>query len=192
VRLIYVSGPYRALTPEGVQANINRARIAAQSLWAKGWAVICPHMNSAHFEGESQMYLDGDLAIIDRLDPEKDALYMLRGWVKSNGACDEWHQAHRDGIQVYEQGINEPPDLREPLEPCPNQREQTLEVLRMLTTFVEKCATLDFMQGEIKMDVREVPAAGEFREYGTFGIESATITIRSGRYAEPDLRSAHA
>jgi hypothetical protein len=192
MRLIYVSGPYRALTPEGVQANINRARIAAQSLWAKGWAVICPHMNSAHFEGESQMYLDGDLAIIDRLDPEKDALYMLNGWSGSEGARDEHRRALEREITVYYQGLDEPPDLREPPRQRPDQREQTLEVLQMLTTFVEKCATLDFMQGEIKMDVREVPAAGEFREYGTFGIESATITIRSGRYAEPDLRSAHA
>jgi hypothetical protein len=111
-RILYVAGPYRAPTPEGVQANIDKARAAAQSLWSKGWAVICPHMNSAHFEGEPSIYMAGDLAIIERLDPEKDAIYMLEGWEDSVGSCAEEWRAFVRHLPHYYQGLDEPPDLR--------------------------------------------------------------------------------
>jgi hypothetical protein len=189
-RLIYISGPYRAPTPEGVQANIDRADAAARRLRSLGWGVICPHKNSEG-DDDDEACLAADLAIIDRLDLQTDAIYMLEGWEQSAGSCAEEWRAFTRGLRHFYQGLDEPPDLREPLEPCPNQREQTLEVLRMLTTFIENCATVDSMKGDIHMDLREVPATGEFREFGTFGIESATITIRGGHYAQPDLRSAH-
>jgi hypothetical protein len=107
-RILYVAGPYRAPTPEGVQANIDKARAAAQSLWSKGWAVICPHMNSAHMAGKPSIYMAGDLTIIERLDPAKDGLYLLQGWSYSEGSVREYYAAKDRGLTIYKQGTNEP------------------------------------------------------------------------------------
>jgi hypothetical protein len=111
-RIIYVAGPYRAPTEAQVQANIEKARDAAQELWRKGYAVICPHMNSAHMGyGNDQAFLEGDLTMIRRLNPEKDGIYLIDGWIFSAGAKEEWHLALHHGITVYRQGYREPPDL---------------------------------------------------------------------------------
>jgi hypothetical protein len=107
-RILYVAGPYRAPTPEGVDANIAKARAAAEHLWAIGYAVICPHLNSAHMEGDPSIYMAGDLTIIERLDPEKDGLYLLEGWSYSEGSVREYYAARDKGLTIYKQGTNEP------------------------------------------------------------------------------------
>ena len=48
----YISGPYRSTEGiNGIQENITRARNVATKYWRKGYAVICPHMNSAMMDG---------------------------------------------------------------------------------------------------------------------------------------------
>src|SRR3990167_4257601 len=77
--LIYVAGPYSAPTKEGIEANIRKAEAVAQSLWKRGVAVICPHLNTAHFEIEGvtwEDYLDGDEEMILCCD----GVLMLEGW----------------------------------------------------------------------------------------------------------------
>lgn len=99
MKLIYVAGPYRAETPAGRTENILHAASAAMKLWRDGWAVICPHMNTAHFDGcvSDETFLAGDLAILERCD----AIYMLRDWDKSLGARTELAVAQEQGIEVY-------------------------------------------------------------------------------------------
>ena len=89
MRVIYVSGRYRAKTIFGVALNIWRARRVAQKLWKEGWAVICPHMNTAFFTGGEGMYIRGDIEIVKRCD----TIYMLKNWHKSEGACIEYQVA---------------------------------------------------------------------------------------------------
>jgi len=66
----YVAGPYRAETHAEVHANIQRARRVAEQLWAKGYAVICPHLNSAFMSGpiDEKNFLDGYLELVRRSD----------------------------------------------------------------------------------------------------------------------------
>jgi len=99
MKVIYVAGPYRADSENGVFENIIHARREAQKLWHKGWAVICPHTNTM-FMGETKpdlIFLAGDLEILKRCD----AIYMLRGWGASEGAKCELNQARSDGLMIY-------------------------------------------------------------------------------------------
>jgi hypothetical protein len=106
--VVYIAGPYSADTKEGVEANIQVAHDVAQQLWHMGFAVICPHMNSAHMDGSCKgnmewkdafkMYLVGDLEFISRCD----AVVMLPGWEQSRGSCAEFAFAHWRGILVVE------------------------------------------------------------------------------------------
>lgn len=99
MQIIYVAGKYRAETKEGVEANIQKARETAIKLWQLGWAVICPHLNTAHFDGEApdSVWLEGDKEILRRCD----AIYMLDNWRESEGARAELELAISIGLDVF-------------------------------------------------------------------------------------------
>jgi len=101
VKLIFVSGPYRADTTEGVINNIAKARKAAIKLWREGWAVFCPHSNTALFDGlaDDSVWLKGDLEILKRCD----AIYMLKAWSNSTGSKVELKLAEELGLEVIYQ-----------------------------------------------------------------------------------------
>ena len=104
MKLIYVAGKYKAKTEWGLEENIRHAEDVARKLWKQGWAVICPHKNTAHFGGlledpqeDWRMWIDGDLEIISRCD----AIFMLKGWEHSNGACEEFKLAKKLGLELH-------------------------------------------------------------------------------------------
>lgn len=99
MRLIYVSGAYRAPTVRRVVENIRRAEEVALAFWRAGWAAFCPHLNTALFDGAApdETWLAGDLEILRRCD----AICMLPGWEHSAGAAAEKQQAEQDGLAVY-------------------------------------------------------------------------------------------
>lgn len=102
--LIYVAGPYRSQTKDGVKENIRRAQEAAVGLWRQGWVVICPHANTAgiDYAVSEQTFLAGDLEILKRCD----AIYLLRGWKNSKGAVVEYRLALTLNKQIlYEEAI---------------------------------------------------------------------------------------
>ena len=89
MKVIFVSGKYRSDTERGLIQNIRHAEQEALWLWLQGWAVVCPHKNTAHFggvlddpEADHQLWMAGDLEILSRVD----AIYMLLGFEKSEGA----------------------------------------------------------------------------------------------------------
>lgn len=87
MKVIYVIGPYRSKTDWGIEENIQRAEQAALKLWQEGWAVICPHKNTAHFGGacDDKVWLNGDLEILSRCD----AVFVLKGWPQSEYSVKE-------------------------------------------------------------------------------------------------------
>ena len=87
MKVIFVSGPYRADTRSEIGLNIQRAEKVAKKLWVEDWAVICPHMNSAHFDGtvSDHHFLEGGIEILTRCD----AIYMMRDWQDSVGSMAE-------------------------------------------------------------------------------------------------------
>src|SRR3990167_2913364 len=110
MRIIFVSGKYRDKDWDAIECNIRKAEKASIKLWQLGWAVICPHLNTAHFDGycEDTVWLQGDLAMIDRFDPTRDVLFMLDNWKESTGAGNEREHAQRRGIKIYYEEMGYP------------------------------------------------------------------------------------
>jgi hypothetical protein len=111
--LVYVSGKYSG----DVDTNIENAAKIAGELWDMGHAVICPHMNTAHFEHRCsatwKTYIDGDLNMISRCD----AIVMVPGWEDSKGAVVEKEYAERLHIPVWfypELPDKHPTEIRSP------------------------------------------------------------------------------
>ncbi|MCX6706142.1 MAG: DUF4406 domain-containing protein [Candidatus Woesebacteria bacterium] len=102
MKVAYIAGPYRAETKEGIGENIKRAADVALKYWKQGYAVICPHKNTAFFEGcEDSVWLEGDREIISRLVPEKgDIVIAMEGWRDSLGAVVEVALAKNLGLEV--------------------------------------------------------------------------------------------
>ena len=98
MKVFYIAGPYRADTPRGIVENIRKAESVALKYWLQGHAVICPHKNTALFDGAApdHVWLDGDLEILGRCD----AIVMMEGWSESKGAIAELAYAKRQGLEV--------------------------------------------------------------------------------------------
>ena len=99
MKVAYVAGPYRAPTLHQIIENIRSAEAVAILLWGMGYAVICPHTNTACFDGTApdEVWLEGDLEILRRCD----LLVTVSGWERSEGATKEVREAHDCLIPVY-------------------------------------------------------------------------------------------
>ena len=87
MRVAYIAGAYRAPTVNGIYLNIQKARAVAFEYWHRGYAVICPHTNTALMDGndDSHVWIDGDIEILKRCD----VIIMMAGWEYSDGARHE-------------------------------------------------------------------------------------------------------
>lgn len=99
MKLAFISGPYRAATPSGIVANIRAAEAVAIEYWRKGYAVICPHKNTALFDGlaPDSVWLSGDLEMLSRCD----VVVMMSNWKHSPGAINEEHLARQLGLDIH-------------------------------------------------------------------------------------------
>lgn len=98
--LAYVSGPYRDKRGTAyVEDNIRAAEEVAKSLWQMGYAVICPHANTRHFDGivGADDFIEGDLVLVERCD----LVVFLPNWAHSQGAKQEFRHAVQHGKPVY-------------------------------------------------------------------------------------------
>ena len=102
MRIAFISGPYRADTQSGIDKNIAKAAQYAKKYWRKGYSVICPHMNSAHFDNivPDKSFLDGDLEFIKRMIPGYDVIVMIPDWEYSTGAQSERRLAQERDIEI--------------------------------------------------------------------------------------------
>ena len=100
MKVIYIAGKYRDKYPYQIQYHIDCAKELAMQVWKAGDAAICPHLNSAHFEGlnTEQHFIDGTLELMRRCD----AVLLVPDWGTSEGTLGEIAEAERLGIPVYE------------------------------------------------------------------------------------------
>ncbi len=87
MKIAYIAGAYRSDSIYEINLNIQTAEQMAVHLWQRGFAVICPHKNSAFLDGcvKDEMFLKGYLEILKKCD----VMFMLPGWEKSEGAIAE-------------------------------------------------------------------------------------------------------
>ena len=110
MKIIYVAGPLRNKDMYGMIKNIAHAWEMSKKLWDAGWAVICPHCNSAFMGLDFQTVIKKDLEIISRCD----AVFMLNEWLNSEGATTEHKYAVSKGIPIFYEfdgGIPLPGDI---------------------------------------------------------------------------------
>lgn len=91
---IYISGPMSGL-PE---LNFPAFHAAAAALRAKGFDVVNPAEINAEHPGRWESCMKADIKALC----DCDALVMLPGWERSNGAHLEVHLAHRLGMQILQ------------------------------------------------------------------------------------------
>lgn len=98
MKLAFISGPYRSDTISGVVQNIRNAEAVAIKYWKLGYAVFCPHKNTALFDGlaPDNVWLEGDLEILKRCD----VIVMMKTWKESSGAIAEFEFAAKEGIEI--------------------------------------------------------------------------------------------
>jgi hypothetical protein len=101
-KVAYIAGPYRSSTPLGILRNVHRAGDVALKYWRLGFAVICPHKNTALFDGQADdsIWLQGDLELIRR----SDVIVMMDTWRDSSGATAEHELAMSLGKEIIYEG----------------------------------------------------------------------------------------
>ncbi len=99
MKLAYVAGPYRGRTHNDIAQNIAVARTVATHLWSLGYAVICPHLNSAFMSGAApeETFLSGGLEMVRR----SDLVVLTPEWAASQGTAAEIEEARTRGIPVF-------------------------------------------------------------------------------------------
>jgi len=98
MKLAYIAGPYRAKNGLTVLMNIRSAELVAIRYWQKGYAVICPHLNTAFFDGlaPDSVWLEGDLEIVRRVD----VVVAMKNYLDSAGARAEIELAKSLGKEI--------------------------------------------------------------------------------------------
>ena len=105
-KVVYVAGRFRAPTHWGIVQNVRAAEAVALDVWRLGAAALCPHMNTANFQGAApdEVWLEGTLEMLRRCD----AIITVPGWETSVGTKIEVDEAKRLSLPVF----NSIPDLR--------------------------------------------------------------------------------
>lgn len=98
--IVFISGPFHSMEPNGIQDNIWEARKASIKLWTWGIPNICPHLNSGDLlnEGIPEFWFQkGYLEILK----ECGAILMLPRWMKSENSCHELKYAENLGKKIF-------------------------------------------------------------------------------------------
>ena len=99
---VYIAGPYRASTPQGVSINIVNARYAMFDLIRAGHTPFCPHTMT----GEGEIYAS-DITDDQWLElglnwlESCECVLLLLGWQNSKGTLAEKAKAEAMGLPIY-------------------------------------------------------------------------------------------
>ena len=103
-RVIYIAGKYYGKSYSEIDDNIHRAEKVSLKLLLKGFCVLTPHLNTAHFERYSfitgfdlNKWLELDFELLRRCD----CIFLMSGWEDSLGAVEEHKFAKEHKIKIY-------------------------------------------------------------------------------------------
>mgnify|MGYP000888653314 CR=1 FL=1 len=99
MKVAYISGPYSGPTIFHRAWNIHSARRTAKKYWKMGYAVICPHSNTAFFDKVMpyETFIRGDIEILRRAD----VVIFQGNWASSFGSHKELEGAIKYGKKIY-------------------------------------------------------------------------------------------
>lgn len=99
MKLLYIAGPYRSETPEGIKANITMAQHVGARAADRGWTPMVPHNMSAGLEllGD-EFWLDATMELLKRCD----AVLLVPGYQESAGTMAEIEEAVSRGMSIFE------------------------------------------------------------------------------------------
>ena len=103
MKLCYIAGPYRSKTQDGVAYNVNAARAVALKYMKLGYAVICPHSNTAFMDSmlPDEFFLSMDICLMKRCD----VVVAMKTYSESAGALYEIELAEELEIPIiYDDG----------------------------------------------------------------------------------------
>ena len=97
--VVFVCGPFRAGPHGTVKQHVKRAEEAALEIWKMGAVVLCPHLNTANFDGllPDERFLEGAIELMAR----SDSVYMLQNLEFSIGAKRERAIAQERGMRIF-------------------------------------------------------------------------------------------
>ena len=97
--VVYIIGPFRASTNWGVIQNIRRAEELALRVAEMGAMPLCPHLNTANFNGllDDDFWLAGTAELLRRCD----AGITVSGWTESAGSRAEVELADAEGLPIF-------------------------------------------------------------------------------------------
>lgn len=101
---IYIAGPYRASTRNGIETNIDLAEEVSADIVRLGCMPVTPHsltrnQDVADASHDDVFWLDATLELMRRCD----AVMLVPGWQDSAGTRGEVTEAKRLGIKVFEE-----------------------------------------------------------------------------------------
>ncbi len=100
MKVVYTAGRFRGKTSWDVVQNVRRAEEAALRLAELGTMPLCPHMNTANFDGllTGRFWLDGTRELLRR----SDAVYVFdRQWRESEGTVGEMVDALDRDVPLF-------------------------------------------------------------------------------------------
>ena len=97
--VIYVAGPFTGVNAWEVEQNIRRAEEIAFEIAKLGAMPLCPHANTRFFHGTltPAFWYEGTLELLKRCD----AIMMVSGWSRSQGAVREHDWAQANGMPIF-------------------------------------------------------------------------------------------
>jgi len=99
--LIYVAGPYRASTKKEIQENIQKAKETSFDIIRAGHYPVCPHTMTQGWCKEGDFDIETILQCDFEIVKKCDALLLLPGWERSEGACREKELAETFKKPIY-------------------------------------------------------------------------------------------
>jgi hypothetical protein len=102
MQIVFICGPYRAKTLNGIVENIRIAEKYAKKYWELGYCVICPHKNTSLLDG----FLPDDIWLkgAQKLLSVSDIVVVLPGWLNSSGSVLEHKLARRLNKKIIFEG----------------------------------------------------------------------------------------
>lgn len=97
--VVYIAGKYRGANAWEVAQHIREAESLAFAVAKLGAMPLCPHTNTAHFDGTltAEFWLEGTLELMVRCD----AVVLVHNWLESSGARAEAERALVLGMPVF-------------------------------------------------------------------------------------------